>query len=109
LSFLDRPGQTGTAQYRRRSLDAELARVRRDAELQVTGQLARAGAQAQDVRDEAQREATAALDAARAEVDGLQRRRDELATELLDLSRRLAAAVQRLGLPPAGLVGPLIG
>ena len=97
------------AQYRRRLLEAELAQVRRDAELQVAGLLARAAARAQDVRDEAEREATAALDAARAEVIELQGRRDALVAELMDLSRRLAGTVQRLGVPPAGAIGPLIG
>ena len=98
-----------TAQYRRRLLEAELAQVRRDAELQVAGLLARAAGRAQDVRHEAEREATAALDAAWAEVVELQGRRDALVAELKDLSGRLAGIVQRVGVPPAGAIMPLIG
>lgn len=84
------------AQSRREMLDAELSRVRRDAELEVAGRLAQASAQAKDTRAEAVRAADELLTTVRAEVVQLQRRRDELVGELTDLSRRLVGVVQRL-------------
>ncbi len=47
-------------QNRREVLATELAQARRDLELEVTGTLARAAAQAQDLREGAAREARAA-------------------------------------------------
>ena len=83
-------------QNRREVLATELAQARRDLELEVTGTLARAAAQAQDLRDGAAREAWAARAAAEAEVDHLQRRRDELVAEIVELSSRLLVVVARL-------------
>ncbi len=83
-------------QNRREVLATELAQARRDLELEVTGTLARAAAQAQDLRDGAAREAWAARAATEAEVDHLQRRRDELVAEIVELSSRLLAVVARL-------------
>lgn len=83
-------------QSRRGLLEAELSRVRRDAELEIAGRLAQAAAQAQDTRAEAGREAEEIRAAARAQVTHLRRRRDELAAELTDLSVRLVAVVHRL-------------
>ena len=74
----------------------ELAQARRDLELEVTGTLARAAAQAQDLHDAAAREAWAARAAAEAEVEHLQRRRDELVAEIVELSARLLTVVARL-------------
>jgi len=73
-------------QNRREVLATELAQARRDLELEVTGTLARAAAQAQDLRDGADREARAARAAADAEVEHLKRRRDELVAEIVELS-----------------------
>jgi len=83
-------------QNRREVLATELAQARRDLEVEVTGTLARAAAQAQDLRDGAAREAAAARAATEAEVDHLQRRRDELVAEIVELSARLLAVVARL-------------
>jgi hypothetical protein len=83
-------------QNRREVLATELAQARRDLELEVTGTLARAAAQAQDLRDGAAREARAARAAAEAKVDHLQRRRDELVAEIMELSARLLVVVARL-------------
>ena len=83
-------------QNRREVLATELAQARRDLELEVTGTLARAAAQAQDLREGAARESWAARAAAEAEVDHLQRRRDELVAEIVELSARLLAVVARL-------------
>jgi len=83
-------------QNRREVLATELAQARRDLELEVTGTLARAAAQAQDLRDGAAREAWTARAAAEAEVDHLQRRRDELVAEIVELPARLLAVVARL-------------
>ncbi len=83
-------------QNRREVLATESAQARRDLELEVTGTLARAAAQAQDLGDGADREARAARAAAEAEVDDLQRRRDELVAEIVELPARLLAVVARL-------------
>ncbi len=83
-------------QNRREVLATELAQARRDLELEVTGTLARAAAQAQDLRDGADREARAARAAADAEVEHLKRRRDELVAEIVELSARLLVVVARL-------------
>ncbi len=80
----------------REVLATELAQARRDLELEVTGTLARAAVQAQDLRDAAAREAAAARAATEAEVDHLQWRRDELVAEIVELSARLLAVVARL-------------
>jgi len=77
-------------------LATELAQARRDLEQEMTGTLARAAAQAQDLRDGAAPEAWAARAAAEAEVDHLQRRRDELLAEIVELSSRLLAVLARL-------------
>ncbi len=83
-------------QNRREVLATELAQARRDLELEATGTLARAAAQAQDLRDAAGREAVAARSSTQAEVDHLQRRRDELVAEIVELSAQLLAVVARL-------------
>jgi len=85
-------------QNRREVLATELSQARRDLELEVTGTLARAAAQAQaqDLGDGADREAWTARAAAEAEVDHLQRRRDELVAEIVELPARLLAVVARL-------------
>lgn len=85
-----------SVQGRRELLEAELVRVRRDAELEVTGRLATATAQAADAVAEAVRDADALRAAARAELQQLHRRRDALAAEMVDLSERLVAVVHRL-------------
>ncbi len=85
-----------SVQTRRALLEGELAHLRRDAELEVTGRLAQAAAQAQDLRVAAARDAEQLLAEARAEVDRLRRRRDELARELTELSNGLVAVVHRL-------------
>jgi len=83
-------------QNRREVLATELAQARRDLELEATGTLARAAAQARDLRDAAGRAAVAAGAAPPAEVDHLQRRRDELVAEIVELSAQLLAVVARL-------------
>ena len=85
-----------SVQTRRALLEGELAHLRRDAELEVTGRLAQAQAQAQDLRTAAAREAEQLLATARAEVERLHRRRDELARELTELSNGLVV----LAAPP---------
>jgi len=81
---------------RREVLATELAQGRRDLELEVTGTLAQAAVQAQDLRDGAAREAVAARAATEAEVEVLQRRRNELVAEIVEMSARLLAVVARL-------------
>jgi len=83
-------------QDRREVLATELAQDRRDLELEVTGTLAQAAVQAQDLRDGAAREAVAARAATKAEVEVLQRRRNELVAEIVEMSARLLAVVARL-------------
>ncbi|HEU0104246.1 MAG TPA: DivIVA domain-containing protein [Mycobacteriales bacterium] len=82
-------------QTRRELLEAELGRIRRDAELEVAGRIAQAGARARDLLADAEREAAELRARARAEVVALQRRRDEIAAELLEVSARLVAVVHR--------------
>ncbi len=86
-----------SASTRRELLDGELARTRRDAELEVAGLLAQATAQAQDVRAAAAREADERRAQTQAEVERLQRRRAELARELTELSDALLAVLARIG------------
>ncbi len=85
-----------SVQTRRALLEGELAHLRRDAELEVTGRLAQAGAQAHDLRAAAAREAEQVVAVAQAEVERLHRRRQELARELTELSHGLVAVVHRL-------------